>query len=155
MTSNGSTISQLTTLFNSLVSLHLLTDPTKMAAKSIVAGLTTKHLTGMSLSPALVSLSRQYDVSLPLTKYYQLVEDMRERCAHVTRWTLGCGHVGDSKAFPFPLVCQYLTICCAYIEEYLVMKLNNYTFYVATMDRSPAAWEEDSTFSSCVIYKTS
>ena len=42
-------------------------------------------------------LSLQYDVSLPLTNYYQLVEDMRERCTSVTRWTMGYGHVGDGK----------------------------------------------------------
>ncbi len=39
----------------------------------------------------------QYDVSLPLSVYYDLVEIIRERVKDVARCTVGYGHVGDGE----------------------------------------------------------
>ena len=39
----------------------------------------------------------QYDVSLPQSQMYQLVEDMRERCKDHALCTVGYGHLGDGN----------------------------------------------------------
>lgn len=39
----------------------------------------------------------QYDISLPLHQLYNLVEDIRERCQHLARTTVGYGHLGDGR----------------------------------------------------------
>lgn len=39
----------------------------------------------------------KYDVSLPYSKFYDLVEDMRKRVGHATTRVVGYGHVGDGK----------------------------------------------------------
>ena len=39
----------------------------------------------------------QYDVSLPLSVYYELVEVMRERVKDMAKCTLGFGHIGDGE----------------------------------------------------------
>ncbi|XP_064382406.1 D-2-hydroxyglutarate dehydrogenase, mitochondrial-like [Halichondria panicea] len=38
-----------------------------------------------------------YDVSLPLSVYYDLVEVVRERVKHVAKCTIGFGHIGDGN----------------------------------------------------------
>ena len=40
----------------------------------------------------------KYDVSLPLSHYYELVEKIRERTAGSAIRTIGYGHVGDCKS---------------------------------------------------------
>lgn len=37
----------------------------------------------------------QYDISLPLANFYEIVEEMRERVKHLARCTMGYGHIGD------------------------------------------------------------
>ena len=39
----------------------------------------------------------KYDVSLPLPKFYDLVEDMRARLGDKATRVVGYGHVGDGK----------------------------------------------------------
>jgi FAD/FMN-containing dehydrogenase len=39
----------------------------------------------------------KYDVSLPLSAMYDLVVDVRERCADVALCTVGYGHIGDGN----------------------------------------------------------
>jgi D-2-hydroxyglutarate dehydrogenase len=39
----------------------------------------------------------KYDVSLPLSKFYNLVEDMRDRLGDKVTRVVGYGHVGDGK----------------------------------------------------------
>ena len=39
----------------------------------------------------------KYDVSLPLPKFYDLVEDMRARLRDKATRVVGYGHVGDGK----------------------------------------------------------
>lgn len=39
----------------------------------------------------------KYDLSIPITKYYDLVEVMRSRCAGKVTRTISYGHIGDSK----------------------------------------------------------
>lgn len=40
----------------------------------------------------------KYDVSLPLSKFYNLVEDMRERVGDKATRVVGYGHVGDGRS---------------------------------------------------------
>ena len=40
----------------------------------------------------------QYDVSLPLSVYYDLVEVVRERVKDVAKCTIGFGHIGDGDS---------------------------------------------------------
>ena len=39
----------------------------------------------------------KYDISLPLDVLYDLVLDVRERCAHLALCTVGYGHIGDGS----------------------------------------------------------
>jgi D-2-hydroxyglutarate dehydrogenase len=39
----------------------------------------------------------KYDISLPLDVLYDLVLDVRERCAHLALCTVGYGHIGDGN----------------------------------------------------------
>ncbi len=48
----------------------------------------------------------QYDVSLPLSVYYDLVEVMRERVKDVARCTVGYGHVGDGECSSYFFDCE-------------------------------------------------
>ena len=49
----------------------------------------------------------QFDVSLPLEVYYDLVEVMRERVQSLAVSCVGYGHVGDGKVF-----FQLLVVSC-------------------------------------------
>ena len=52
----------------------------------------------LSLSfPPCLSSPLQYDVSLPLSPMYQLVEEMRDRVQHIAKCTVGYGHLGDGE----------------------------------------------------------
>lgn len=54
----------------------------------------------------------QYDISLPLDVMYNIVEDVRERCAHLALGTIAYGHIGDS------------TLDTAVVKIYLLVSLS-------------------------------
>lgn len=44
-----------------------------------------------------MDLSWQYDLSLPVDKLYDLVEEVKGRCSKEALCTVGYGHIGDGN----------------------------------------------------------
>ena len=66
----------------------------------LLHGVTYKVVLELSFYSTLVLVMYlQYDVSLPLSVLYELVEITRERCKDMAKCTVGYGHIGDGMFF--------------------------------------------------------
>ncbi|KAL8601676.1 D-2-hydroxyglutarate dehydrogenase, mitochondrial [Nucella lapillus] len=61
----------------------------------------------------------KYDVSLPLSSYYQLVEDMRQRLSGSAKRVVGYGHVGDGNLHLNVTSSEYSQPVMDLIEPYI------------------------------------
>lgn len=61
----------------------------------------------------------QYDVSVPQSDMYQLVEDVRERCKTSALCTVGYGHLGDGNLHLNVVGSTHSTHLLSLIEPYV------------------------------------
>lgn len=61
----------------------------------------------------------QYDISLPQSEMYSLVEEMRARCSGHALCTVGYGHLGDGNLHLNVVGSTHSTELLALIEPYI------------------------------------
>ncbi|KAK6177589.1 hypothetical protein SNE40_015660 [Patella caerulea] len=87
---------KLTAFLENQMSSGLISDGTVATESTKIAniwGLRERMAEGLMVD----GYNYKYDVSLPLSKFYQLVDDMRDRVGGLATRVVGYGHVGDGN----------------------------------------------------------